>query len=252
MLRFIAYLHLQDVPYSSIMPILSALSYKHKMEGLPDPCKAFKINQLLNSIKKNLHKVDKRLPISIDLLNKIIESLYLLGLSNYETTLFKAMFSAHFFFALRIGEITDSKHNILINQITISADNIMLNFKSYKHSSSNSNADSPHVVNQSASPACPVVNINNYLQLRGNKFGPLFKLRDKAVSSTVYSNTLKSILKVLGKDISKFSSHSFRIGAATYWSNIGFSELQIKRMGRWKSNAIFKYLRGPINHTKLE
>ena len=73
------------------MPTLSALSYKHKMEGLPDPCKAFKATQLLNSIKKNMHKVDKILPISIELLNKIIELLYLLGLSNYETTLFKAL-----------------------------------------------------------------------------------------------------------------------------------------------------------------
>ena len=66
-----------------------------------------------------MHKVDKRLPIPIELLNKIIKSLYLLGLSNYETTVFKAMFSAHFLFALRIGEITDSKPSISINQQTV-------------------------------------------------------------------------------------------------------------------------------------
>ena len=40
----------------------------------------------------------------------------------------------------------------------------------------------------------------------------------------------------------------FRIGAASHWAQKGFSEVQIRKMGRWLSNAMDRYIRGDVKH----
>jgi len=42
-----------------------------------------------------------------------------------------------------------------------------------------------------------------------------------------------------------FKTHSFRIGAASSYSEKGVSEQDIKRLGRWKSDAFKGYIRLP-------
>ena len=46
-------------------------------------------------------------------------------------------------------------------------------------------------------------------------------------------------------DPSRYKGHSFRIGAASYAADRGFSDAQIRMLGRWKSNAFLRYLRVP-------
>ena len=64
------------------------------------------------------------------------------------------MFLFHFYFALRIGELTDSRHNILIDQVRINKNSISLEFVSYKHS--NSEHNDPHIVFGKLDGHCPV------------------------------------------------------------------------------------------------
>ncbi len=40
-----------------------------------------------------------------------------------------------------------------------------------------------------------------------------------------------------------FHTHSFRIGRATSWAQLGFTNEQILNMGRWRSDAYKKYIR---------
>ena len=136
-LQFIAYLNMQGTPYSSIASVLSAISYKHKSADFPDPCKVFKVTQIMTSIKKSSIVKEKKLPITLPLLNKMIDSVQQLGLSDYETTLYKSMFLLQFYFGLRIGEITDSQHNISLSEISIQTDHISLSFSTFKHSTGN-------------------------------------------------------------------------------------------------------------------
>ena len=46
-------------------------------------------------------------------------------------------------------------------------------------------------------------------------------------------------------DSSLYEAHSFRIGAASWAAAKGFSDSQIRLLGRWKSNAFLKYIRTP-------
>ena len=134
-----------------------------------------------------------------------------------------------------------------IEEISLTDDSITINFKSYKHSTDM--IDSTHIVHRIKEGPCPVEAIKKYINLRGKNPGPLFIIHNKSINRSNYDRIFKLLLKSLGENESQYSSHSFRAGATTYWSNKGLSELQIKRLGRWKSNAIFKYLRGPIVHT---
>ena len=45
------------------------------------------------------------------------------------------------------------------------------------------------------------------------------------------------------KQLSLWSSHSLRVGASATLYSKGFSEMEIKYLLRWKSNAFMQYLR---------
>ena len=230
--------------YSSFPPMVSAISYVHKLEAVVDPTKSFKFQQLLASLRRSAKSGDSRQPMTHNILLLILDQLSTAVSSVYECTLFRAMFLFAFHFGLRLGEITDSPHNLLRDSISISATRLEVTFSSFKH------AVGPpvtHGVETSFSRLCPVAAMSAYLAFRGVKPGPLFALGGGAVKRHVFSRILRSLLVKCGLKM-RITSHSFRIGAATWWAHLKYSEAQIKRLGRWRSNAFLKYLRGPVVH----
>ena len=84
----------------------------------------------------------------------------------------------------------------------------------------------------------------DYCGMRGAAPGPLFcecDLRPVTISS--FNTELKRCLVFCGLDTSRYKGHSFRIGAATHASEQGFSDSQIRKLGRWQSDAFKTYLR---------
>ena len=77
----------------------------------------------------------------------------------------------------------------------------------------------------------------------------MFLFNGKPIKTTHFTSKLKLALAAIGEDASKFNSHSFRIGAATFWASQGNSELEIQRLGRWQSNAFKKYIRDTVVHS---
>ena len=93
---------------------------------------------------------------------------------------------------------------------------------------------------------CPVKAILPYLALRGSKLGPLF-MTDKDIPLTrqSFSTSLSAILAATKLDHHKYNTQSFKIGAATSAKLAGASELDIKMLGRWRSNTFERYIRTP-------
>ncbi len=54
---------------------------------------------------------------------------------------------------------------------------------------------------------------------------------------------VKSVLLLSGTPAENFSSHLFRIGAATTAAHKGLSQQQIQALGRWSSEAFKSYIR---------
>ena len=95
-------------------------------------------------------------------------------------------------------------------------------------------------------PLCALSAIMNYLPLRGQSPGSLFLLSNgQPLSCTLLTHWLKDIFAAAGIQGS-FSSHSFRIGAATVAARMGVPDHLIQAVGRWNSDAYKLYIRTPV------
>lgn len=94
---------------------------------------------------------------------------------------------------------------------------------------------------------CPVKAMQQYLQLRKCRgYGPLFMWHSgRYLTREALSHTLKELVEVAGWNSSSFSSHSFRIGAATTAAATGLPDWLIQSLGRWKSDSYLRYIRTP-------
>jgi integrase len=63
--------------------------------------------------------------------------------------------------------------------------------------------------------------------------------------NSYFQSTTKLLLSASGHDSTLYSGHSFRAGGATAAADAGFSDWEIKMLGRWASNAYNVYLRNP-------
>lgn len=162
------------------------------------------------------------------------------------------MCASAFFAALRVGEITISSkqppQSLLGQQQIFQMRNnlgrvaafkfVLVNFK---HSDPQRPVD---IYVYRDTPVCPVATLLTFIQLRGSAPGPLFCWPDNSpVSRSFFVTCLNQALDFCGLDKSKYKSHSFRIGAASWAAAKGLSDNQIRRFGRWKSNAFLKYIR---------
>ena len=85
---------------------VSALGYCHKLSGFPDPTKAFFIVQMLKGYGKLGSRLDSRLPITLPILHRILDSSVHSCHTPYGSCLFQAMCSLAFFASMWVGEIT--------------------------------------------------------------------------------------------------------------------------------------------------
>ena len=51
-----------------------------------------------------------------------------------------------------------------------------------------------------------------------------------------------------GEQSDRYSSHSFRVGATATWISKGASDVRLRQLGRWHSNAVDRYIRGEVKH----
>lgn len=94
-------------------------------------------------------------------------------------------------------------------------------------------------------PLCAVHAMMTYLSQRGSSPGPLFLLQDgRPLSRGILTDWLRQIMSASGV-AGNFSSHSFRIGAATVAARKGIPDHLIQALGRWSSNAYQLYIRTP-------
>ncbi len=106
-----------------------------------------------------------------------------------------------------------------------------------------------------SSPIQPYQAVREYLHLRISQakspLEPLFlDHAGKPVSRTWFQKQLKSVLLLAGISAANFSSHSFRIGAATSAAQKGLTKHQIQTLGRWSSEAFQSYIRTDQFHIK--
>ena len=85
---------------------------------------------------------------------------------------------------------------------------------------------------------CPVAAMLSYLAARPSTPGSLFVYQnDRPLSHPWLVRAVQSALASAGVDTSRYSGHSFWIGAATTAAQAGLQDSLIQTLGRWRSSA---------------
>ena len=248
-MAFISFLVIEGKSPSTINSRMSALAFVHKVNGWLDPTDSFIIKKLKEGCKRGNPQCDSRLPITPILLRDLVEKLPSMCSSQYEALLFKAAFLLAFVGFLRVGEFTslkksgDTSRILAIDDISISEKilHVRIRFSKTDQKGLSSNLK---IESSTGCLLCPVKALEEFLLVRSGRQGPLFiHFAGDPLTSFQFRSMLKNGIKLLGLTPDHFSSHSFRIGAATAAALGGASEEEIKRMGRWRSSAYQSYIR---------
>jgi hypothetical protein len=257
LVNFLASLVNTNYKVNTVAAHVSALSYINKLFGYSDFNQSFLVKQFLKgayNISASVSCSDSRLPITSTLLRQIILALPTTVKNYIHRILFSTMCIVAFHAFLRIGEMCikvsqNSSHVLQYSDVKIIQQNsitigVEVTLRHYKHSKQPATCFLPA---NSADPLlCPVSAIQLYLSILKPCSGPFFQMPNRQpVSYTFFNYNLKNAINFLGFDSKRYKSHSFRIGAATNAAMQGFSDDSIKKMGRWKSNAMQKYIRLP-------
>ena len=247
---FVAYLHHNGFAPKTISTYLSAVAYAHKIRNFQDPTDGFLIRKLVAGAYRLRPAYDLRLPITIPVLNKLIQSLVHTTASRYDYVLFRAMFLFAFESFARVGEITSNGSNAhrviqFCDVKFLSAGEGLLvevTFRHFKHNLSKH----PHKISFGRGYACfsAIDAIQEYVRMRGSFSGPLFcSVIGKPISRATVDQQLHRSLSFSNLDTSRYKGHSFRIGSASHKAEIGYFDAMIRALGRWNSNAFRKYIR---------
>ena len=249
-LLFVAYLYGRKFAPSSIVSILSAVSYFHKANGFQDPTGTFIVSKVLAGARNISASADTRLPITSSILDKLISATVHVFTSPYKALIMRAMMILAFKAYLRVGEMvprckSSTKGCLQLGDVMIDSNIITVHFQSFKHSSK----QGPQTLRVRAdciegSNMNPIHILQEFLKVRGRIPSTLFSFSDgRPMVRREFDLALKSLLNFCGLDSTQFKGHSFRIGAASAAAIRGESDAQIRATGRWSSDAFKRYIR---------
>ena len=224
----------------------------------------FLINSLTRACRLRNDTVKLRDPIQKTMLNELIGEVrnYYGKILNqpYLSVLYQSILSTAYFGMFRIGEVTSGDHPILAGDVQIGTNKQKIQFF-LRSSKTHGKESRPQSVKISSQPIkskrrkqgekmqfCPYELIRRYPKIRGpfscKKKSPFFVFSDGSkVTPAHMRQCLGKILKRKGYDPKRFTFHCLRSGRAHDLRKYGLSVETIKKLGRWKSNAVYAYLK---------
>lgn len=247
LLLYVSFLMSNNSSASHISKQLAGIGFFHKFHNVTPITNHFLIRQAIKGYRKNFPILDRRRPISFDILERLVAILPSICSSPFETKLFSAAFVLAFFAALRISEfVAPSKSTVS----TLKLSDVFFAHDSLKNFISKSKMDQLgrgawiSLFPLSGSLVCPFKVMSDYFSIRPFHLGSFFIHQDRSVLTVYQFNAvLRRCLRALHLDGLNFTSHSFRIGAATEAARLGLDGDTIRRLGRWDSERFKVYIR---------
>ena len=245
-------IHQENVQSSTLKSYVSAIKDVLSSEDYHLNVDKLIFSALINSCRNTNDVVTTRLPIMSGLLMILLtetENIYA-DKQPYLELLYKNILSLLFFGLFRIGELTMSNHTLKAKDVHISFTSQKLMFILYS-SKTHGRESQPQQIRISSQKdlgiLCPFDLSRKYHTARGGYYydnEPYFIFRDRtAVTPQHIRNLMRTIFGNINLDPKLYGTHSFRIGRATELFKQGMPFEKIKQLGRWRSNAIYKYLR---------
>ena len=258
LLPFVTHLASQNLAYTTIKVYLAAIRSAHEAAGKH---KIFEqqLTPRLLQVMKGIHKQTAIsnpprvcLPITTEILKKI-GSVLSKEPNNYFNKMMWAACCMAFFGFLCSSEFTVPSQHYYDPNVHLSLSDIILNQRHspttvcvhIKQSKTDPFRQGAHIyLGRTYKHICPVQAIVSYLAMRGTHPGPVFTLPDgRMLTRNIFSSEFDKILGKLNLQTHQYNTHSFRIGAATSAKHTGMSDVLIKTLGRWQSDAYQHYIR---------
>lgn len=246
-LAFLSQLIQQRFSFSYVSKTLAGISFFFRLLGL-QPCTSyFSVKQALKGYRRLTFVSDSRRPISLDILHGLCKVTAIVCFSKYEALLFKTAFVLAFFGAFRISELVPANKQgtsgIRFEQVVVD----QLGVHIWLQQSKTDQCGKGRWVNlcvQEDGIVCPVEAVKQFMGIRplGKGFF-LIHANSMPLTKFQFDAVFKKCLVQMGLTNLKFSSHSFRIGAASEAARVGLPDSDIKEMGRWKSHCFRLYVR---------
>ena len=224
----------------------------------------FLLSSLIRACKLKNDQVIARFPIYKGLLHLIlkeVEQFYRNQQQLYLETLYKVMFASSYFGLLQAGAVAKGPHVILAYNVHVATNKNKILFilnTSKMHSHGNKpqlikinshpvQANQKNHTNEEVKHFCPFILLKNYITIRpiAQSINEQFFVfaDNSAVTPDHYWKVLHLMLKNLQFNPNLYNLHSFRIGRCRDLFHLGVTVKTIKKIGRWKSNAVFTYFR---------
>ena len=243
---------------STLKSYVSAIKYTLEADGYSWNLDKVLLASFAKTCQSLNDVVKTRLPIGGGLLEIIlfeVERKYRQH-QYYLEIMYKHLFSIAYHGLFRIGELTSGSHPIKAKDVHISDEKDKMLFILYS-SKTHGIESRPQEIKISGKTCsnkldigqkyfCPFKLGREYQTIRSgyyHKSDPYFVFSDGSFVRPRHVRTvLRQILRSLNLNDKLYDTHSFRIGRATDLLKFKSVE-EIKRLGRWKSNAVYKYLR---------
>ena len=259
---FIVYMTEKGCQSTTLKSYISAIKATLQGDGYKWDDKLVLLGSLTKACKINNDRIKVNLPISCKLLELLLFEVdkYYKGEGQYYLCiLYKTILAIGYYGLFRIGELVTGtqgdQHTIKAKNVHIAQnkDKIMIVLYSSKTTGGNCRPQKVKIngINNGAKTTekffCPFRLIREYSAIRGNyvsEYEPFFCFKGGIpILHNQVSKMMKLMFTKLHLDGSLYSPKSLRSGRASDMLRYGYSIEQIQRAGRWKSNAVFNYLR---------
>ena len=256
---FGAFLTDQGVQSSTLKSYFSAIKFMVKLSGYDWDDNRVVISTLVKSCRLKNDQVLTRLPIQHKLLEALLFELERMFENQwYLQVMYKALFMMAYFGLMRVGELTEttiaSDHALRACDVHRATNKNKFLLVLY-HSKTHGKESQPQYItiygteyyNARQRFFCPFRVIRRYINMRGDFYSQnehFFVFQDGSnVKANHFRSTLKTALEHLNFNPDLFNTHSFRIGMTTDLFKAGFSVELIKRIGQWRSNIVYRYIK---------
>jgi len=258
LILFVSHLANQHCSFSTIKVYLSAIRNAHVAKGQHvnfNQAYSPRLQQVMKGIQRKLAITKPkriRYPITVTIMSQIQRLLAKKPNSYRNKMLWGACCLAYFGF-LRSSEFTAPSRTSFDPGTHLSLADVAVDSRSspkiisitIKQSKTDQLQQGHNIyLGRTGHNICPVKALMSYLAVRGSSPGALFVQKNGvALTRQSFSLELETIFRKLQLRYNGFNTHSFRIGAATTAKEAGISDLHIKMLGRWRSDAFQSYVR---------
>ena len=241
---------------STIKSYISTIKFLLKADKYAwDDNKAI-LGSLTKACKITNDELKTRLPIHWKLLELILFKIQrAMSEQKFLCTLYKALFAVAYYGLFRIGELTEGPHVTKVANVHIGQNKnkiLIVLYTSKTHNKGSYPQKIKITGNYSQSDKlaskhfCPFQLLRAYIQCRGNftnEKEQFFIFADGHPVTPQHARTiLRDMLQRLNMKAHLYDFHSLKVDRTNDLFQLGFSVDQIKHLGCWKSNTVYKYL----------